>query len=118
MFTNEDRVHDIDADVKGFARRMGLHPEIDADGPVCVAGDMICNILHWVERRAGSREAALEAMRSGLGHYVTESSIDYSQSEVDELGPESRVEITIDCDGATWRTETWGATEIIGGKAS
>lgn len=106
MMTNEDRVEDITSSVMAFAARMGLAPELDADGPVTVAGDMIASILHWVQQETGKREDALDAVRSAVGHYATESYIDYSAVPVDELGPHSYVSITVECNGDTWHTQT------------
>lgn len=105
MFTNDDRRATVDKAITEFATDMGLDPAIDADGPIIVAGDMICNILHWVQQQTdGDQNDGLQAARSGLSHYVTESLIDYSEDNVDEVGPQSFVKITADCDGKEFST--------------
>ncbi|WP_454287210.1 hypothetical protein [Rhizobium arsenicireducens] len=101
---------DTNKTLRAFAAATGLNPAVDADGPATVAGDMICNILHWVEEQ--SPEGALDALyavRCGIGHYVTESSITDPE---DELGPDSHVGITVHCDGKVWTSFTATGAEI------
>ena len=74
MFTNEDRIASVAPAIKAFAASMGLDETLEADGPESVAGDMICNILHWVARKhPDGRAAALVALRYGAAHYTSES---------------------------------------------
>lgn len=115
IVTNTDRADGVDAFLREFADRMGLSlaPEPDGDGAATVAGDLICNILHWVEKNdSNGRLAALQAMRSGIGHYVSESGIDYGAEFVDELGPDAYVSIEVTCNGETWTSETGQSPEI------
>lgn len=111
--TNEERVESVDALVIHFANAMGIQNE----GPTTMAGDLICNVLHWVQARTEdndeSRQSALDAARSGIGHYVTETNIDYDADVVDELGPDAFVEITVDCNGANWNSRSGAGTTII-----
>ena len=115
--TNEERVVGVQPILVAFARKTGLDPRPKRDGPVTVAGDMIAHILHWVEANAG-REAALDAVKAGLSHYVTESNIDYSREVVDELGPDASVEIAVNCNGETWSAWTATPSTITGEKKS
>ncbi|WP_338811258.1 hypothetical protein V2V90_23365 (plasmid) [Agrobacterium leguminum] len=107
MFTNEDRISSVAPAINAFAAAMGLDDSLDADGPESVAGDMICNILHWVARKhPDGRAAALVALRYGAAHYTSESYIDYTADWVDELGPEAFIEIHASCNGEVWHTQT------------
>ncbi|EFO30116.1 hypothetical protein TRICHSKD4_3691 [Roseibium sp. TrichSKD4] len=105
MMTNEDRVDDIGPSVEDFALRMGLSIEVE---PGDVAGDLIAAVLHWLQANTDCEEhpdprlAALDAARRGIGHYITETNIDYSAEEVDELGPDSFVAIDANCNGQRW----------------
>ncbi len=114
MMDNEDRAWSVQEYLIKFADEMGLKPDLDADGPVTVAGDMICNILHWVaQNHPEGYAAALDAARSGLGHFSSEFRIDYDADDVDELGPEADVQITIRCDGEYWQSETFRGTQCL-----
>lgn len=104
MYTNEDRVASIDGLVSKFCEHLG--PGMHNEDPYTQAGDMIGNLLHWVQAQTGSREEALRAVRSGLGHYVTETYIDYSAEEVDELGPDAFITLEVNCNGQTWNAST------------
>jgi hypothetical protein len=109
--TNEERAAQVEGALEAFAQATGL--EIEADGPETVAGDMIAGILHWVQSiSGGERNCALNAARSGIGHYVTESNIDYAAKEVDELGPDAFVTIYVACDGENWWSTTGQGTVI------
>jgi len=111
-YTNKDRVQAVEQAILSFAEEMGLDPDMDADGPVTVAGDMIANILHWVQQQ-DSRISALKAAKSGIGNYVTEQYIDYNADEVDELGPQSSVCITVLCNDQVWESNTYDRTKIF-----
>lgn len=111
--TNEERAQSVELLATRFAKAMGIENE-DA---VTIAGDLICNLLHWVQAQCDdtdeSRQFALDAARSGIGHYVTETNIDYDADVVDELGPDAFVEITVDCNGANWSSRTGAGTAIV-----
>lgn len=99
--------------IRAYGEMTGCDPAPDADGPQTVCGDLVADILHWVERNdPGGRLAALETARRALGHYASESSIDRSAAEVDELGPEAEVTVEIRCDGKLWRSATRETPEI------
>lgn len=103
MMTNIERARSVDKAIRQFAIDMGL--DLPDEGPSVTAGDMICNILHWVqERTQDDQEAVLQVARSGIGHYITESLIDYTQDNVDEVGPESTIDIIAYCDGQNFST--------------
>lgn len=109
IVTNADRARDIEPALRAFAKRMGMEEEDAAT----VAGDMICNILHWVALGSEhGRLDALRAMRSGIGHFASESAIDYDAEEVDDLGPDAHVSIEVLCDGEIWTSETGCDPEI------
>ena len=112
MMTNDARAESVAAFVEQFADEMGLNPDPAADGPECAAGDLICNILHWVQAETQSRESALEAVRSGISHYITESCIDYEAECVDEVGPDAFVDIEASCDGSIWKSRTAAGSQI------
>ena len=115
MMTNDKRADEVEAALLVFAERTGLDPDpVEGDGPVTVAGDMIASILHWVSGKLG-REAALDAVRSGIGHFVSESNIDYSQpeDEVDQLGPDAWVTIKVSCNDEVWHARTGLGSEIV-----
>src|SRR5690606_4898660 len=115
IVTNADRARDIEPPLREFAARTGLDiaPEPDGDGPATVAGDMICNILHWVAINSEHGQLdALRAIRSGIGHFASESAIDYGADIVDELGPDAHVSIEVLCDGEIWTSETGSDPEI------
>lgn len=95
MMTNQIRIESVEDLVETFCDRMGFNME-DEDHST-IAGDMICNILHWVQAKTGKREDALSAMQNGIGNYVTETYIDYDADVVDELGPEAYVSIGVGC---------------------
>ena len=63
------------------------------------------------------REAALDAVRSGISHFVSESNIDYSQpeDEVDQLGPDAWVTINVSCNDEVWHASTGLGSEIVEG---
>lgn len=114
MQTNEDRAEQVAGALGAFAAESGLGIGLDSDGPITVAGDMIASILHWVEsQHPDGRKAALDAVKSGIGHYVSESNIDYGAQEVDELGPDAWVTIDVQCNGQTWAAATAQESEII-----
>ena len=101
--TNEDRAKQVGIALQAFAKATGLKES--EDGAETIAGDMIAGILHWVASRspADGRLDVLHALRSGIGHYVSEH---YGEIEGEELGPESIVLITVDCNGDHWHSET------------
>jgi hypothetical protein len=102
--TNEERAASVSEALHNFADAMGMGISLDSDGPVTVAGDMICSILHWVQEQApDGKFAALQAARSGLGHYVTEAS--NQNPDEDPVGPDAFVMIRVDCDGLSWEAE-------------
>lgn len=107
MMDNPQRAASVSAFLDSFAKAMGLENE----DPCTIAGDMIGNILHWVTDAVDGegRIGALKAMKSGIGHYVTEQSITI---EGDELGPDSHVSIKATCDGKTWCSVTGSTPEI------
>lgn len=107
---NTDRAAAVAESIANFAAEMGLRGE----DPETIAGDMISNILHWVAIKADNRETGLIAARYGIAHYVTESGIDYTDPEADEVGPEAYVSISVACDGETWTSGTAAETAIEG----
>jgi hypothetical protein len=113
--SNEKRADEVDPALLVFAEKMGLDPDpLEGDGPVTVAGDMIAGILHWVSGKLG-RQAALNAVRSGIGHFVTESNIDYSlpEDEVDQLGPEAWVCLKVECNDEVWHSRTGLGSTVL-----
>ena len=111
--SNEDRAADVDLCLGVFAKKMGLDPYSNADGPITVAGDMIASILHWVQSNdPDGKKAAITAAKNGIGHYVTESYIDYATDEVCELGPDASVEIKVHCNDEVWLVESGIDAEI------
>jgi len=109
--TNEERATQVEGALEAFAQATGL--VTDADGPETVAGDMIAGILHWVQSiSGGERECALNAARQGIAHYVTETNIDYSAEDVDEVGPDAFVTINVSCDGEDWTSVAGQGTSI------
>ena len=107
MMTNAERADEVEAALLVFAEKTGLDPDpIDGDGPRTVAGDMIAGILHWVSGKPG-REAALDAVRSGIGHFVTElksttrSPRTRSTWSARRLGLHPR-----ECNGEVWHSRT------------
>lgn len=108
---NKQRARQVNDALLAFARETGLDPSHDGDGPQTVAGDFICGVLHWVEQNLeGGRKAALVAARHGIGHYLSESHIDYGSPDHDELGPEAHVAIEASCNGED--IETWTGEAI------
>lgn len=109
---NEDRAESVAPLIDEFARIMGLENE----DPVTKAGDLICNILHWVQQSSDEddqRLDALRAIRSGICHYVTEASIDYTLDEVDPIGPDAWLSLTVRCDGVEWQARPTADPVII-----
>lgn len=105
IFTNFDWVDSVDDLVMTFNKRQGLNGEDTAT----LISDLICNLLHWARHHgedSDPRLVALDAMRRGISSYVTESYIDYDAEEVDELGPEAFVEISVSCNGESWDSST------------
>lgn len=89
--SNEDRAKSVAIAVQAFAKSMKL-TEKD-DGPTTIAGDMICNILHWVaQRHPQGFQAGLDAACKGLNHFASEA---YDENDPDPLGPESHIRIVI-----------------------
>lgn len=84
---NIDRAATVASYLLDFEREVGLtHIH---DGPATVGGDIICNILHWVAEKGGI-EAALEAVRSGISHFLIEQAAgpgaDDADGERNEVG--------------------------------
>lgn len=110
---NIDRIETVAPAIAAFAERMGLTHE----DPETIVGDMLCNLLHWVQHKTGDRKDGLRAARFGIAHFITESGIDYADPEADEVGPESYVAITVECDGEQWHSTTGGGESILGARA-
>lgn len=98
---NHDRAASVSEALHNFADAMGLKISIAGDGPATVAGDMITNILHWVqEQHPDGKQAALTAMICGVGAYVQET------ITPDDLGPDAYATITVTCHGELWTGAT------------
>jgi len=107
MMNNEHRAATVADAIRAFAASAGLDVSLNADGPQTAAGDMICNILHWVASNdPDGRAAALMAVRCGIAHYMSESFIDYEADWIDELGPEAFIEVYASCNGEVWHSQT------------
>ena len=111
---NLQRTESVEAYLDSFAKAMGL----ENDDATTIAGDMICNILHWVSEQFDGpieigRTKALQAMQFGIAHYVSERSIDYDDDPLDEVGPDALVTINVECDDKIWRTATGATPEVI-----
>ena len=66
---NVANADDVEAAMLVFAERAGL--AVHTDGALTMASDMLANILHWVAVKQ-DREEALEAVRKGVSHFVSE----------------------------------------------
>lgn len=95
------------ASVAELVRQFASKHVANGEKPESIAGDMICNILHWVMREtemAGDdgRKTALAAARCGLSHFISE----VHASGPDDPGPECYTLITVRTDGGLWVSET------------
>lgn len=105
MMNNQKRVASVSEFLTAFISDQGL----DGEDPETIAGDLICNIMHWVAQHLEAETGqmlAMKAVQSGIGHYATEAHIDYSAAIVDEIGPDALVSITVNCNGETWYAST------------
>lgn len=105
MMDNQQRSASVSALIATFAANNGLTDE----DPCTIAGDLICNIMHWVAQHLEAETGqmlAMKAVQSGIGHYASEAHIDYSAAIVDEIGPDALVSITVNCNGESWHAST------------
>lgn len=101
------------ASVADLVRQFASKHVAPGEKPEVVAGDLICNILHWVMHEgdmAGDdgRKPALAAARCGLSQFISE----VHASPENELGPSCYTLITVRTAGGLWVSET-GYEEMV-----
>lgn len=109
---NVERADSVAEFIDAFSKSVGNQDE----DHVTRAGDMICNILHWVHQssdREDPRKDPFIAARMGIAHYVSEASIDYEAEVIDELGPDAIVTIDVFCDSTSYVSITGCEPQIM-----
>lgn len=70
MPNNADRASSVEAGLAIMADEFGYG--INGEDAQTLAGDAICNILHWTAQETGDIGAALEAVKGGLANFAIE----------------------------------------------
>lgn len=99
MMNNSDRIASVSDLIETFAARMGVG--MRNEDARTIAGDMICNIMHWAMNQKDKVEA-FSAWKSGACHFLMETMIDYDAEEVDELGPDTSINANLECGKEEW----------------
>lgn len=97
----------VDGIVQEYARRVGL--DLQADGIETVVGDLISDLMHSVAASSptgADKARGLDAARSGISHFVTQSGLSVSDLESGDLGEKSLVSIKVSSGTEVWTSIT------------